>query len=156
MIQDYTSAIEDLNKTITLNPHLGLAYFCRANIRYNKLLYEFHNNQEIDVSQSHSTDNTMLSLELIRRDYEETIHLLPSFSFAYFNLGNLLCAQKQYDLAIQRYQEAIQIDSDFAEAYFNLGLTYIYIEDIDKGIECLGKAGELGIYQSYNLISRFR
>ena len=97
-----------------------------------------------------------INLDLIQQDYETTLALLPSFSFAHFNLANVLCAQKEYEEAIKHYEEAIQIDHDFAEAYFNFGLTYIYIDNIDKGIELLGKAGELGIYQAYNLISRLR
>ena len=156
LIQDHTSAIEDLNKTIVLNPQLALAYFCRANIRYNKLLYEFQNNQNKEELGQGNIDKVKINLDLIQQDYETTLALLPSFSFAHFNLANVLCAQKEYEEAIKHYEEAIQIDHDFAEAYFNFGLTYIYIDNIDKGIELLGKAGELGIYQAYNLISRLR
>ena len=152
-IQDYTSSLEDLNKAIALNPSMALAYFCRANIRYNKLLYEYRNDTE--YSQN-NPEHIKLTFNLIQRDYEETIQLLPNFSFAYFNLGNLLCQQKYYNQAITHYQQAIHIDPDFAEAYFNLGLTFIYTEQMVQGIECLGKAGELGIYQAYNLISRFQ
>ena len=47
-------------------------------------------------------------------------------------------------------------DIDFAEAYFNRGLTYIYIGENEKGLADLSKAGELGIYQAYNLITRFK
>lgn len=47
------------------------------------------------------------------------------------------------------------MDTDFAEAYFNRGLTYIFIGEEDKGLADLSKAGELGIYRSYNLIQRF-
>lgn len=156
LIQDHASAIEDLNKSIILDSELALAYFCRAYIRYNKLLYEFQNNQDQEEAVQGKIDKVKINLDLIQEDYERTLALLPSFSFAHFNLANLLCAQKHYDEAIKHYESAIQIDHDFAEAYFNLGLTYIYIDKIDKGIELLGKAGELGIYQAYNLISRLR
>ena len=68
----------------------------------------------------------------------------------------MLCIQQDFKAAISYYTQAIDADSDFAEAYFNRGLTYIYINQMEKGIADLSKAGELGIYQAYNLISRFQ
>ena len=68
----------------------------------------------------------------------------------------MLCLQQDFKAAISYYNQAIKVDNDFAEAYFNRGLTYIYINEVDKGIADLSKAGELGIYQAYNLISRFQ
>jgi tetratricopeptide (TPR) repeat protein len=64
--------------------------------------------------------------------------------------------QQDFKAAIAYYTQAILIDNDFAEAYFNRGLTYIYINEVEKGLADLSKAGELGIYQAYNLISRFQ
>jgi len=46
------------------------------------------------------------------------------------------------------------MDADFAEAYFNRGLTNLFIGEDAKGKADLSKAGELGIYQSYNLLHR--
>jgi tetratricopeptide (TPR) repeat protein len=68
----------------------------------------------------------------------------------------MLCIQQDFKAAITYYTQAIATDNDFAEAYFNRGLTYIYIGENEKGIADLSKAGELGIYQAYNLISRFQ
>ena len=53
-------------------------------------------------------------------------------------------------------KKAIECDGDFAEAYFNRGLTYIYTDQLEQGLQDLSKAGELGIYQAYNLITRFQ
>ena len=58
--------------------------------------------------------------------------------------------------AIRYYTKAIEADNDFAEAYFNRGLTYVFIGENEKGLADLSKAGELGIYQAYNLITRFK
>ena len=90
------------------------------------------------------------------RDYDYVINHLPDFSFAYYNKANMLCVQQDFKAAISYYTQAITSDGDFAEAYFNRGLTYIYIGEHEKGIADLSKAGELGIYQAYNLISRFQ
>ena len=102
-----------------------------------------------------SAEATM-DFEIMLRDYDYVNTLQPDFSFAYFNKANMLCAQKEYTAAIAHYSKAIACDNDFAEAYFNRGLTRIYIDQIEEGIADLSKAGELGIYQAYNLITRFK
>ena len=148
LVQDYESAIDDCTRAIILDHTFYLAYFARANWRYKIISvqrYENDNNQEVH-----------LALEIMLRDYDFIINKVPDFHYAYYNKANILCTQKEFRDAISYYSKAIQIDEDFAEAYFNRGLTYIYIDEIDKGIDDLSKAGELGIYQAYNLISRFK
>ena len=90
------------------------------------------------------------------RDYDQVTRLQPDFAFAYYNKANILCAQQSWQDAIKNYTKAIAFDGDFAEAYFNRGLTYVYIGETEKGLSDLSKAGELGIYQAYNLILRFK
>lgn len=146
LVQDYSSAIDDITQAILQDGQLYFAYFCRANWRYKLLEYKRAMGEAIESAD----------FELMLRDYDYVINHLPDFSFAYYNKANMLCIQQDFKAAILYYTRAIQVDSDFAEAYFNRGLTYIYINEIEKGIADLSKAGELGIYQSYNLISRFQ
>ena len=146
LVQDYSSAIDDITQAILQDGQLYFAYFCRANWRYKLLEYKRAMGEAIEGAD----------FELMLRDYDYVIKHLPDFSFAYYNKANMLCIQQDFKAAISYYTRAIQVDSDFAEAYFNRGLTYIYINEIEKGIADLSKAGELGIYQSYNLISRFQ
>ena len=161
LVQDYKSAIEDCNRAIFLMPTTiptdikmkGLwmaAYFCRANWRYKLIEYQRTAEDDNDKEQM------KLDFEMTLRDYDQLILNVPDFSFAYYNKANMLCLQRDFKAAIEYYSQAINKDGDFAEAYYNRGLTYIYEEDIDKGIADLSKAGELGIYQAYNLISRFK
>ena len=146
LVQDYSSAIDDITQAILQDGQLYFAYFCRANWRYKLLEYKRAMGEAIEGAD----------FELMLRDYDYVINHLPDFSFAYYNKANMLCIQQDFKAAISYYTRAIQVDNDFAEAYFNRGLTYIYINEIEKGIADLSKAGELGIYQSYNLISRFQ
>jgi tetratricopeptide (TPR) repeat protein len=146
LVQDYSSAIDDITRAILMNNELYFAYFCRANWRYKQLEYKRAMGEKTDAAD----------FELMMRDYDCVILHQPDFSFAYYNKANMLCLQKNHLVAINYYTQAIQADSDFAEAYFNRGLTYIYINEIDKGLADLSKAGELGIYQAYNLITRFQ
>jgi tetratricopeptide (TPR) repeat protein len=165
MVQDFNSAIEDLNKAISLRPDFMLAYFCRANIRFK--LVDFSKNSvdtgnktlsdEKGKIKKISADNqTIFDINLIMGDLEKVNQLNPDFSFAYYNKGNILCMQKDFQTAILNYTKAIQVDSDFAEAYFNRGLTYLFVGEDAKGLSDLSKAGELGIYKAYNLIQRFK
>ena len=137
IIKDYASAVDDCTKALLLSDNATepIVAFCRANWRYRMA--------EPD-------------LELILLDYDQVLRLRPDFSFAYYNKANILCAKREYAEAIKHYSLAISIDNDFAEAYFNRGLTYIYTGDTEKGLTDLSKAGELGIYQAYNMISQFK
>ena len=146
LVQDYSSAIDDITRAIIMDDKLYFAFFCRANWRYKLLEYKRAMGEKIESAD----------FEIMMRDYDYVIHHQPDFSFAYYNKANMLCIQQDFNAAISYYTQAIAADSDFAEAYFNRGLTYIYIQEIEKGISDLSKAGELGIYQAYNLISRFQ
>ena len=137
IIKDYASAVDDCTKALLLadSDTEPIVAFCRANWRYRMA--------EPDP-------------ELILLDYDQVLRLRPDFSFAYYNKANILCAKREYAEALKHYTLAISIDNDFAEAYFNRGLTYIYTGDTEKGLTDLSKAGELGIYQAYNMISQFK
>ncbi len=158
VVQDYSSAIDDCNRVLQLRSDFALAYFCRANWRYNVLEYKRNNTPEMYVKeqQDEILASVKLDYELIMRDLDQVILLLPNFSFAFYNKANLLCLQKDFRSAIEYYTAAIDIDTDFAEAYFNRGLTCIFINEVESGLADLSKAGELGIYQAYNLITRFQ
>ena len=146
LVQDYSSAIDDATRATMLDGTLYFAYFCRANWRYKLLEYRRAMGEKTEGAD----------FELMMRDYDYVIDHVPDFSFAYYNKANMLCIQQDFRAAIRYYTDAIQVDSDFAEAYFNRGLTHIFIDEVEAGLSDLSKAGELGIYQAYNLISRFR
>lgn len=157
LVQDYSSALDDITQALVLRSDWGLAYFCRANWRYK--LYEYNRSAGIAKSPSATPSASSfapLDFELILRDLDKTIALLPDFAFAYYNKANVLCLQKSYREALAAYSAALTLDADFAEAYFNRGLTYIFIDEVDLGIADLSKAGENGIYQAYNLITRLK
>ena len=150
IVQDYTSAIDDCTRAALmadkrLEPVL---YFCRANWRYRLLEYQRA------TGEKEATAN--MDFDIMLRDYDQVLRLQPDFVFALYNKANILCAQKEYKDAIDYYTRAISLDGEFAEAYFNRGLTYVFTGENEKGLADLSKAGELGIYQAYNMITRFK
>jgi len=163
LVQDFENAINDLNKAIALRSDFMLAYFTRANIRYKYIDYIKNSLREAVAGSIDSKEKTTafenekkFDVELVMRDLEKVNDLQPDFSFAYYNKANILATQQDFQTAIYNYTKAIEFDKDFAEAYFNRGLTYLFIGEDAKGLSDLSKAGELGIYQAYNLIQRFK
>jgi tetratricopeptide (TPR) repeat protein len=165
LVQDFNSSVEDLNRALAIRPDFALAYFSRANIRYKLVDYVRNTSNEqastLNESRSDRTNKIIMEnqykfdVELIMRDLDKVIELQPDFAYAYYNKANILCTQQDFKTAINNYSKAVAIDPDFAEAYFNRGLTYLFTGQDEKGLADLSKAGELGIYQSYNLIQRF-
>lgn len=176
LIQDFANAITDLSKAIFYGEDVVFAYFTRANLRYKQLEFMINNQNSYDeitdltkeeeVNNYKLQSNNILNpktlfeqkysyeFELIMRDYDKVIELLPDFAFAWYNRGNMLCIQRDYKSAIVNYTNAINIQPDFGEAYFNRGLTYIYLGDSKRGIADLSKAGELGIYKAYGVLKK--
>jgi len=167
LVQDYKSALEDLNKAISLSPNFMLAYFCRANISTKILEYKISavdqaihmsKNGEDRVKSDKLTEEKQykFDVEMILRDYDKVNELNPDFQFAYFNKANILCTIKDFNSALDNYTKSTELDPDFAEAFFNRGLTYLFIGEDTKGLDDISKAGELGIYKAYNLIQRYK
>ena len=180
LVQDLTSAIQDLTRALQLNDKMVLAYFERANLRLRKINVEYaskpiEENSIVNATKNaqrnnSSTNRLTLSntgdyvlgekvfgsdYDLVMRDYEHVLALDPNFIFAYFNRGNIHCMQRDYRSAIIDYTKAIEINSDFADAWFNRGITQIYLGDREHGLSDLRMAGQLGIYKAYNIIKRF-
>ena len=181
LVQDFSEAIKDYSRVIDLNPDFAMAYFNRAVVRYKQLDYEMSQTSSVQedlsamsmnlkvgkgssvVRTPATADPTSAALkdkkrayehEMISREYDMVIKLTPNFVYAYFNRGNLRCAQRDFRAAINDYTEAIQRDPEFAEAYFNRGLARLSQGLANEGIADLSKAGELGIINAYSIIKR--
>ena len=50
---------------------------------------------------------------------------------------------------------ALKLYPEMGEAYFNRGLVLIYLKDKEKGCIDLSRAGELGVADSYSVISKY-
>lgn len=155
LVQDWENAVEDLTQTILCDGSYFIAYFNRAVIRYKQLEY-----RKAKMDYEESGKGMKLSLkasdyDLIKRDLDKVIELVPDFVYAYYNRANVSVAMNDYRSALADYDKAIEIDSNLADAYYNRGLTHIYLGNNKLGIQDLSKAGELGLYEAYNVIKRF-
>jgi tetratricopeptide (TPR) repeat protein len=175
LVQDFTEAIRNFDRVIELNPSYTQAYFNRAVVRYKQMeynrsqsasTYEDLNSMSLQLGKNQPLPSPVPAKETrkmqddeygheqIIMDYNVVILQNPEFIYAYYNRGNMRCAQRDFRAAIVDYNEAILRDPEFAEAYFNRGLARLSMGDANRGIADLSKAGELGILNAYSIIKR--
>ena len=88
-------------------------------------------------------------------DMEAALGIVPDNPYILFNLGNLYCLSSQLVNSIDSYDRAISINPYMGDAYYNRGLVLIYLKDKEKGCIDLSRAGELGVADSYSVISKY-
>lgn len=180
LVQDFSSAIEDLNKATAIDPRFTLAYFNLA-VAYTK---QMESRERFPELYSQNTPQTELSInmrvadrsistsptkeseintknienrleyETILRTYDKVLELSPDFAYAYYNRASVKEKYNDYRAAILDYNEAIKRYSEFAEAYYNRGLSRLRAKDTERGLDDLRKAGEFGIVNAYSIIKR--
>ena len=88
-------------------------------------------------------------------DIREALAILPDVPYLYFDLGNLECLSSHFVDALENYDMAIKLYPNMGDAYYNRGLVLIYLKDKEKGCIDLSRAGELGVADSYSVISKY-
>lgn len=127
--------------------------------RRNALLYFLR--AQLHTTQTAIQQSTLKPAELraaqkgIIDDLEKAQRFAQDFAYAAYNRGNILVDMKDYDGAIKAYTEAIKIDDRLPQAYYNRGIAYILKGNPKAALPDLSVAGELGLYQSYNLIKKY-
>lgn len=159
LVQDLEASINDFTQAIIADGTLWLSYYARAVVRYKLMEMERADGEGREPSAStpedFMVDTRLNDYQLILADLNKAADLAPDFAYTYYNRGNVLSHLKDYRAAIVSYNEAIALEPNLAEAYYNRGLTYIFLGENARGVADLSKAGELGLYSSYNLIKRF-
>ncbi|MBQ5412888.1 MAG: tetratricopeptide repeat protein, partial [Oscillospiraceae bacterium] len=88
-------------------------------------------------------------------DIEAAAAIVPDIAYFHFDLGNLYCLSSRLVEAIESYDRAISLHPYMGDAYYNRGLVLIYLKDKEKGCIDLSRAGELGVADSYSVISKY-
>jgi tetratricopeptide (TPR) repeat protein len=154
LVQDFDAAIEDLTEVIRLREDYFLAYFCRSLIRSKQIEYNKMNETAADETDE-SRLGKAVDYELVKRDLDKVVELAPDFIYGYYNRAAVLSTLKDYRGALADYDKVLQLDERMADGYYNRGLTHIFLGDNRQGIHDLSQAGELGLFQAYNIIKRF-
>ena len=144
-IQNFDAAIDDLSTLLQIDSTAVLAHWQRAvcQARVN----EFHASQGTNID---------LKSANVLSDLCEAIDLAPRNPYLYYDRGCLYAVRNDHQRAIDDFTKAIGLDANIPEAYFNRGLAYIYAGRVNEGIADLSKAGELGLYDAYSVIKKYR
>ena len=97
-ISEQVEAEATADQAVELDIELALAYYNRANFRYEQ--------NDLDGALA---------------DYKQAIQLNPQLTFAYIHRGNVYYEQGQLDRAKADYNKAIECDPDIALGYCNRG-----------------------------------
>ena len=144
-ISNFEAAVDELSTYLQIDslsvPALWQRAVCQSKIN------------EFKASEGTNID---LPTASVLADLNHALQLAPQNAFLYYNRGNVYAMRKEYGRAISDYTTALKSDGLLAEAYFNRGLCHIYAGQQDEGVQDLSKAGELGLYQAYSIIKKYR
>ncbi len=149
-IQDYSNALNDYTRILSVDKNNALTHFCKGNVLLKKFLSENKSGNEATT-----TDNKNLLFDGITSEYTTAYTLDNSLVYALYNIGYINMLEKNFKQAVDAYTQAIEKHPEFAEAYYNRGLIYLFQGNKEEGRTDLSKAGELGLYNAYNVIERY-
>ena len=144
-IQNFDAAIDDLSTLIQMDSTAVLAYWQRA-VCQAKI-------NEFNASQG---TNVELKSANVLSDLCEALKLAPNNPYLYYNRGCLYAIRKDYHRALDDFTRALSFDGNIPEAYYNRGLVYLQTNKTTEGVADLSKAGELGLYDAYSVIKKYR
>jgi len=128
---DSESAINYFSKAISVKPNDALAYFNRAT---EKLIINDKSGAIEDLSKCVSIDSKNIN--------------------SYFLLAETMLQIKDFKGAVDNIKKIISLDPQNARAYYLKGTSELAINENDKACTDLRKAGELGYYDAYDLITK--
>jgi tetratricopeptide (TPR) repeat protein len=158
-LKNYHDAIIDYDRIIEIDPDFGPAYLNRGVLQSQLIVMfnAFNSSQNSDFSADDypSFNDDIASVDIVKADFEKAAELMPLLPYAYYNLGNIYCAEQDYNQGFALYDLVIEINPNMGEAFFNKGITMIFLSDTDNGCAYISKAGELGIKNAYSVLKRF-
>lgn len=167
-VLNLNNAMADFNSVIELEPENYLAWFSKAVMRLKMVETVREMKAAVPEVQPLKTTPTsvakvdtqeksqnILDYDLIIADLDKVIEINPDFEFAYYNKAMVYALMRDFETAVTNFSKAIERNSEMAEAWFNRGLVRIFLEQEEKGTMDLSKAGELGVFEAYNVIKRY-
>jgi len=157
LLQDYQSALDDLDEAVRTGSGMWAVWFCRAQVRARELEMR---KADKDLSlQNRASDEmgimTDPGYQAVINDLNRVLEIVPDFQYALYNRGTYYAMSNDLHAALVDLDRAIEIDPSLAEAWYNRGIVQVFLRRMDEAFRDLGKAGELGIYSAYNIIKRF-
>ena len=143
--QNLDDAINDFTTYISSDSTSAMAFWQRAVCQ--SMMNDFNASQGIDVQLKNAR-----TLD----DFNQAARLNPHSAFILYDRANYYAVRKDYAHAIDDYTAALRIDPNLAEAYYNRGIVRQLSGNTNGGISDLSKAGELGLFDAYSVIRKYR
>ena len=144
-LQDYQAASDDLDTYLQTDSMSVPALWQRAVCQSKISRFQAAEGMNVDLKTAGALS-----------DFNHALAISPHNPYLHFNRATLYVQRGDYAKAIDGYTEALSNDSRLAEAYYNRGLCYIHEGQTVNGITDLSLAGELGLYQAYSIIKKYR
>lgn len=140
-IAEYLKAIELAPNNPDVYNFLGLAYL--FNGQYQEAIASLEKVLQLDPTYSDAHNNLGMVYNEIGnhgKAIEEFRLALQNPNYlnrerAYYNLGNIALAQKNYDEAIFCFSKAVEANPEMADAYYRLGVAFEEIGRVDQAME---------------------
>jgi len=152
-LRNYTAAMADVDVALAMDGADETALLMKAYMLAG---------HDADDDAIPSGDSMLRSAERQDRQ-QQAMHCLdallakyPDSAYAWYNKGCLYFRFGELSSALTCYTQAIEAQPDMGQAYYNRSLTYLRMGNLQKAQEDLSRAGELGVMQAYNLMSRLK
>ncbi len=162
-LKNYSGAIVDLNKAISLQSDYKEAYYVRALCeselkKYPLALADFNKVISIDPDYKDAYLNRAFYVKEKTGDYEGAVEDYNKYielnkgnnnAFAYDNMGFAKFKMNDLTGAMNDVMISIKLDAKNSYAYKNRALVYIAMDSISLACQDLNKAIELGYSRNY-------
>ncbi|MBP3727197.1 MAG: tetratricopeptide repeat protein [Bacteroidaceae bacterium] len=145
-VQDYTSALTDLDAFLQTDSTSALAWWHHATC----LLQRDKTNAQT------STQQQQLQLLQPLSELRRALTLAPDSPFLHYNIGCLLMQQGKYEEATTSFTQALQHNDIIAEAYYNRALCHKQLANTTAARNDLSRAGQLGLHQAYSMMKTIK
>lgn len=165
LLDNYDIALEAYNKTIEIDPNNSNAYVNIGNLKGrmgdSKAAIEFYT-KAINVKPNdalayfnRATEYLILNnKEAAVKDLSQSLLIDTANINTHFLLAETLIQIKNYNQAILTLDKIIKLNPQIPRAYFLKGTSELSLNQNEKACVDLRKAGELGYYDAYELITK--
>jgi lipoprotein NlpI len=159
----FEEALNDINKTIELDPEYSAAYNVRGNIfnnakRHAEALDDFNKAIALNPNASAYNNRGLVFRDLHRyedalSDFNKAIVLQPDFYEGYNDRGIVLSELKRFEASLNDFNKAIELDPKKPTAYYNRGAAEYNIGKKDLACRDFQQAAILGHPDAANTYS---
>ncbi len=88
-----------------------------------------------------------------RTDFLKALRLNPQRQESFFLIGNSFFYEQAFDEAIGFYEQYLSVDPAYENVWYNAAMSYLSIDDKEKGCAYLKKADDLGMDLAKEMLS---